>query len=432
MHAIPSRAGQGLLVSLVLALAAIPAQAAPAQKAPAASAASSLTIELSHQLGADKGNELAALVERFNAQSKLGRIALSDRPWGQGGQSQLTILADAEDEASLIGARRFKPLWQVMKDAGEPLQTLPVPRFMVPSAVDASGRPLALPVGLSTPVVFFNKDALSKAGADLSALPKSWNEWQDVLGKLYQNGVTCPMTVSQPVSTLIENASAWNNQAFVTGGKNEQIAVNGLIQVKHIAKMSTWYKSRYLHYFGRSTEGEDRFATGECAVLVGPSAAFPTLVRSSAFPVGVSSYPYHDDAYGAPQNTWADGPALWVAAGRSASEYKLAAAFVRFWLAPQNQVDWQVNAGYLPLSSAGLLATQASKLLKDELAAQRVAIAQLTFKPVSPFSAASAYGHRAGVRRVLADEMEQVFADKKPSKQGLDDAVQRIRSGRMN
>lgn len=431
MSKIVSRAGQGLLLSLTLL--AMPAMAAAAKKAPAAAPiTSNLNIELSSQLGADKGIELAALVERFNAQSKFGRITLTDRAVGQGAQAQLTIIADADDEAALINARRFKPLWQVMKDAGEPMQTLPVPRFLVPSMLDSAGKVQALPVGLSSPVVFFNKDAMAKAGADLNTLPKNWNEWQDVLGKLYQSGVVCPMTVSQPVSTLLENASAWNNQAFVVGGKNEQIAVNGLVQVKHIAKMSTWYKSRYLHYFGRANEGEGRFSSGECAVLVGPSAAFPSLVRNSAFPIGVSSYPYHDDAYGAPQHTWADGPALWVAAGRSALEYKLAAAFVRFWLAPQNQVDWQVNAGYLPLSAAGLVATQSSRLLKDELLAQRVAIAQLTFKPTSEFSAASSYGHRAGVRRVLAEEIEAVFADKKPSKQGLDDAVARIRSGRMN
>ncbi|GAB2901926.1 hypothetical protein GCM10027046_33720 [Uliginosibacterium flavum] len=427
-----SRAGQGLLLSLIFI--AIPALAAPAKKAAAtAPITSNLSIELSSQLGADKGIELAALVERFNAQSKFGRITLTDRSVGQGAQAQLTIIADADDEAALLASRRFKPLWQVMKDAGEPMQTLPVPRYLVPSMLDSAGKVQALPVGLSSPVVFFNKDALRKAGADMSTLPKNWNEWQDVLGKLNQSGVACPMTVSQPVSTLLENASAWNNQAFVVGaGKNEQIAVNGLVQVKHIAKMSTWYKSRYLHYFGRAGEGEDHFTSGECAVLVGPSAAFPSLVRSSAFPIGVSSYPYHDDAYGAPQHTWADGPALWVASGRSALEYKLAASFVRFWLTPQNQVDWQVNAGYLPLSSAGLVATQSSKLLKDELLAQRVAIDQLTFKPTSAFSAASSYGHRAGVRRVLAEEIEAIFADKKPSKQGLDDAVARIRSGRMN
>ncbi|MBS1209347.1 MAG: glycerol-3-phosphate transporter substrate-binding protein [Proteobacteria bacterium] len=432
MHAIPFRAGQSLLVSLFFTLTALPVLAAPAKKAPAAAPAASTRIELTHQLGADTGEQIARIVERFNAQSKVGQISLSDRPWGEGTQPQLAIIADTDNEAAVLSGRHFKPLWRVMKDAGEPLQALPVPRFMVPSALDAAGHPLALPVGLSTPVVFFNKDALTKAGADLGALPKSWNEWQDVLGKLYQSGVGCPMTVSQPVSTLLENASAWNNQSFVTGGKSEQIAVNGLIQVKHIAKMSTWYKSRYLHYFGRGDEAEAHFTSGECAVLVGPSAAFPGLVRTAAFPVGVSSYPYHDDAYGAPQNTWADGPALWVAAGRSAAEYKLAAAFVRFWLAPQNQVDWQVNAGFLPLSAAGLIATQSSKLLKEELQAQRVAIAQLTYKPVSSASAASAYAHRAGVRRVLAEEMEDVFADKKPAKQGLDDAVQRIRSGRLN
>lgn len=393
---------------------------------------SDLQLELNHQLGADKGAQLAALVERFNAQSRFGRIVLSDTPLPKGRQAQLSILADIDDEAALVAAKRFKPVWQVMQDAGSSMQTLPVPRFMVPSVLDAKGRVQALPIGLASPVVFFNKEILKQAGVDPNAVRKSWDDWQEVLGKLYDSGQTCPMTVSQPVSTLLENASAWNNQAFVSGKRGEQIAANGLIQVKHIAKMNSWFKARYLHYFGRASEGEDRFAMGQCAVLVAPSSAYPSLQRSASFAVGVSAYPYHDDAYGAPQNTWADGPALWVAAGRSVLEYKLAAAFVQFWLAPENQVDWQVNAGYLPLSNAGFLVVQSSQLLKDELAAQRIAISQLTFKPVTVASAASDYGHRAGVRRVLAEELESVFADKKTAKQGLDDAVQRIRSGRLN
>lgn len=434
MPFVRSGAGVCLALSVSAALLAAPAMAAATKKAakapaPVAASASNLSIELTHSLGADKGEQLARIVERFNAQSKEGQIVLSDRAWSKGEQPPLAIISEDDEASFLAGAHRFKPLWQVMKDAKEPLPTLVAPKVLVPSVLDGNGRPLALPVGLSSPVVFFNKAALAKAGADLNDIPKSWNGWQEVLGKLYQSGQACPMTVSQPVSTLLENASAWNNQAFVTGGKNEQIAVNGLIQVKHLAKMSTWYKSRYLHYFGREDEGDAHFTNGECAVLVAPSAAYPSLVRAAGFEVGVSSYPYHDDAYGAPQNTWADGPALWVSAGRSAAEYKLAARFVHFWLTPQNQVDWQIGAGYLPLSPAGLLAVQGSKLLKDELRAQQVALAELSFKPATAASSASAFGHRAGVRRVLAEEMEGVFADKKPAKQGLDDAVQRIRSG---
>lgn len=423
--------GKHVLALSILALATCPFGAQAKKAAVAAEPAGPITVELAHQLGNDKGAQLARLVERFNAQSKSGQIVLADDPWQPGSKSQLAIIGESE-EASFIASRKFKPLWQVMKEAKVPLKTLPAPRFMVPSVLDSAGHVQALPVGLSTPVVFFNKDKLAKAGVNLTDVPKTWNGWQDVLGQLAGNGQTCPMTVSYMVPTLLENASVWNNQAFVTGGKNEQIAVNGLIQVKHLAKMATWYRAGFLRLFGRAGEGEDHFASGECSVLIAPSAAYPTLMRTAGFQIGVSSYPYHDDAYGAPQNTWADGPAMWAASGRSAAEYRLIAAFVNFWLNPENQVDWQVNAGYLPLSQAGFVLTQSSKILQSELEAQRVAIAELTFKPVSGFSAASAYAHRQGVRRVLAEEMELVFAEKKPAKQGLDDAEQRIRSGALH
>ncbi|PAS95866.1 MAG: glycerol-3-phosphate ABC transporter substrate-binding protein [Candidatus Dactylopiibacterium carminicum] len=406
------------LLSLLMSTMA-PAQAAPAKP---------VEIELTHQLGADKGEQLQKLVERFNAQSKAGQIVLREGGWEINRQAALAVLRDS-DAQTLQAAKRIKPLWQVMREAGANLATLPVPPMMVPSGTDSANRLVALPVGLSSPVVFHNRELLAQAGVDVEALPRDWRGWQEVLGRLYQSGEACPMTVSEPVSTLIENAGAWNNQAFVKtakGGKGEQIAVNGLIQVKHLALLTTWRKANYLHYFGRSSEGEETFANGECAVLAAPSSAYPSLRRQAKFTVGVSGYPYHDDAYGAPQNTWADGPALWVAAGRSAAEYKLVASFIRFWLAPESQLEWQVNAGYLPLNPSGLLVAQTSQLLADDLAAQRLAIAQLTHKPVTAASKATAFGHRPGVREVIAEEIESVFADRKPAKQGLDDAVQRI------
>ncbi len=432
MSAMPLKSGFRLLALLTAAALTVPAiAAAPAQKksAPAAAAAP-VEIELSYSLDADKGLALQALADRFNAANSSVKVVVTDRSWSLGAQPVMSIVAE-KDEEGFLGARRFKPVWEVMKEARQPMATLKpsAARMMVPSVLDSAGRLQALPVALSTPVMFYNRKALAAAGVPVDSMPANWNGWQDVLGKLYAAGQACPMTVSQPVNTLLENASAWNNQAFVTGGKQEQIAVNGLVQVKHMAKMNSWIKARYLHYFGRDNEAEAHFAKGECAVLLAPSGAWPSLRSTAGFEVGVSAYPYHDDAYGAPQNTWADGPALWVASGKSAGEYRAAAAFIRFWLTAENQVEWQVKSGYLPLSPAGLLVTQSSRLLSEELAAQRLAIAQLTHKDVTASSYATAFSHRRGVRRVLAEEMEAVFADKKPPKQGLDDAVQRIRAG---
>jgi len=413
-----------VLLALGMPTAQARKAAAPKQAAAAPAAVGNIEVELDHQLGDDKDAQLRKLVERFNAQSTEGKIVVSSRPWGQGSLPHMTIVSEQDEDLFLDNKSRYKPLWQVMKDAKVPFAGAPS-KYMVPSVVDASNRLQALPIALSSPVLFYNKDLLTKLGVNEADVPRTWSAWINVLGRFYTQGVRCPMTVSQPVFSLYENASLWNNQPLTTGGKSEQFAGNGLVQIKHMAMMASWRKAGFLYYYGRGNEAEAHFAAGECGVIIAPSGAYPSLVRQASFQVGVTSYPYHDDAYGAPARTVADGPALWVANGKSAAEYRLIAHFIQFWLQPDSQVEWQVNAGYLPLNKAGSLAATDSALLRNETAATRVALAELTNKP-GPV--ATAFTHKVGVRRILAEEIEQIFDDKKPPKQGLDDAVQRIRT----
>jgi sn-glycerol 3-phosphate transport system substrate-binding protein len=407
-----------LLGGTLLALA-IPAQAAEQV----------VELELVHELGADKGEQLAKLVERFNSTAKGIHVTLSDKPWDQG-KPDLMILG-SDSEAQLLSRRNsIKPVSEVLAAAGMPVHTLAVPRMMNPASLDAKGRSQAVPIGLGTPVMYANKQQLINAGINPDNLPKTWLGWQEVLGKVRGFGYNCPYTTSEPVSTFIENVSAWHNQPYVVGKKPE-IAVNGLMQVKHLAFMNSWVRAQYLHFFGHGNDAESEFAKGNCVTLTAPSSAFPTLRREAKFDVVVSPFPYHDGAYGAPQNTLADGPSMWVAAGRSAAEYKAVARFISFWLTPESQVEWQVNAGYLPINQAGLAIATNSKLLEEPLQANRIAIAELTNKPTTDASAASALAHAPGVRRVLSEEMDNIWADRKPPKQAMDDAVTRIRSGRM-
>ncbi|HEX5126034.1 MAG TPA: extracellular solute-binding protein [Rhodocyclaceae bacterium] len=385
-------------------------------------------LEFVHQLGADKGAQLAKLVERFNSKNPSIKITLSDRSWNDGKLPDLMLL-DNDDEDLLIASHRYKPLWQVMKEAGEPLQTLAPPKMMAPTSLDEARRLVALPVGLSSPVMFYNKSVFEQAGINSSKPPKTWQDLQDVLGKLVQTGSACPFTTTQPEWIFIENVSTWNNQAYTSVSKPEQLSINGLMQVKHLAMMSSWYKSNYLKLFGRGDEAQQKFVDGNCVVMTAPSAAYPTLVRQAKFDVGVASFPYHGDAYGAPQNTLADGPNLWVAAGEDTAAYKAIAKFVHFWLTPESQLEWQVDAGYLPLNEAGLIAVNHSQLLNGQLLAQQIAIDELTHKPVTATSGATAYMRRPGVRHIIDEEIETVWANKKPAKQALDDAVARVRGG---
>ena len=393
-----------------------------------AQAAAQQRIELFHRLPDTKAAALKDLVERFNAQSKDVEVVLSAADWRISTPHMLILEGDDED-AFVAGKPRFKPLHALMKESGTPLQTLRPPAMMTRTPVDAKGQLLALPVGLSTPVLFLNRDALRRAGMNPDATRiNTWFELQETLGRLADTGHTCPYTVSEPGRVMVENLSAWHNEPVARQqGKATVPSFNGMFQVKHVAMMASWTRARYLHVFPQQAEAEQRFASGDCAVIAAPSASWADFRRAGKVDVAVSRLPYYEDFPGAPQNTVADGPALWAAAGKKPAEYKAVARFVSFWLQADNQVAWQRETGYLPLNRAGLLASR-SELLGEDLDNVRVAVEQLSNKPATAQSSAQPVVERQKVRQILDEELAGVWADQKAAKEALDNAVMRAQS----
>ena len=397
--------------------------------APVVQASAEQQIQLYHRLPESKATAVKELVERFNAQAKGVKVVLSDADW-RSGSPHLLILEGEDEESFVAGKPRYKPLHALMKEAKVPLQTLRPPAMMTRTPVDAKGQLLALPVGLSTPVLFLNRDALRKAGVNPDTAPvATWFELQETLGRLADSGHSCPYTVAEPGRVMVENLSAWHNEPVAAArGKTVAPSFNGMFQVKHVAMMASWARARYLHVFDHRSEAERRFAAGDCAVIAAPSESWVDFRRSGKIDIAVSRLPYHEDFPGAPQNTVADGPALWAAAGKKPDEYKAAARFIAFWLQPENQVAWQRETGYLPLNRAGILASR-SELLGDDLDNVRVAVEQLTNKPATADSGAQPVVERERVRRILDEELAGVWADSKAAKEALDNAVARASVG---
>lgn len=395
-----------------------------------AQAAAQQQIELFHRLPDTKAAALKDLVERFNAQSKDVQVVLSATDWRSAAPHMLILEGDDEEDF-VAGKPRFKPLYALMKESGAPLQTLRPPAMMTRTPVDTKGQLLALPVGLSTPVLFLNRDALRRAGMNPDTTRiNTWFELQETLGRLADTGHTCPYTVSEPGRVMVENLSAWHNEPVAKQqGKATVPSFNGMFQVKHVAMMASWTRARYLHVFPQQAEAEQRFASGDCAVIAAPSASWADFRRAGKVDVAVSRLPYYDDFPGAPQNTVADGPALWAAAGKKPAEYKAIARFVSFWLQADNQVAWQRETGYLPLNRAGLLASR-SELLGEDLENVRVAVDQLGNKPATAQSSAQPVVERQKVRRILDEELAGVWADEKAAKEALDNAVMRAQGSK--
>ncbi|MDR2925169.1 MAG: extracellular solute-binding protein [Azoarcus sp.] len=404
--------------------------AAKAAKAKAAQPAGPLQIELSQNLPPSRSKALQDLVKRFNEQSQNAQVTLVESNWQAAKPPHMMILGGADEEAFLSGKTRYKPLHALMKEAGVALQTVKPAAMLTKKPVSARGQLLALPVALNTPVLYFNRAALKRAGVSTENPPvTTWSDLQGVLSKVAANGYGgCPLTMVEPGRVLIENNSAWNNVPVLSG---KQPSFNGLFHVKYISLMASWARADLLKFFNDRAESEGRFIKGECAVFIGPSDSWAEFHphHSTGFDVGVTRLPYVDDAPGAPQNTLADGASLWVAAGKKSVENKAVANFVKFWLQPENQVIWQRDAGYLPLNKAGIFASE-STLLGDELENIKVAIKQLSNRPVTANSSVQPLIEREATRRVIDEELGAVWANHKSAKAALDSAVARLSSGK--
>jgi len=408
---------QSFAAAIVL-ITAFPVQAAKPAVKPAAPVAAAVDFELAHNLGPAGEQQLQAVVDRFNKEAgstlKLVRLEKGDKP------ASLNLVRRYDMGDALSQPKQFVPLHAMMAKAGQPLKVGELSSDLKAGVVDAKGKLVALPILYSTPVLFYNKNAFRKARLDPEQPPKTWFEMQGMLDKLQDAGYACPYTSSWPVWVHIDNVSAVSGVPAMSD--KGLMTFNGLPQVKHIAMMATWSKAGYFHLFGRGDEASTKFNDGECAMITTDSREHVHFRDAKGVELGVAALPYHDDVYGGRQSSLADGASLWIGAGRSAAEYKQVAKFVSFLLSPEMQLEMVRTHGGLPLTAVARAASRSKTLKDDGDRVLEIAYASLNGNGAKPALRAANIDQ---VRMITDEEMEAVWANKKPAKAALDTSVDR-------
>ena len=383
-------------------------------------------ISLRHDLEGKALDALATLALRFNdGQKGKGRVLLEDAR-GLENRHVLPHLAllDPDDSMELFATRpRFRPLHEVMREAGQKFDTTGFYPQIADAVDDASGRIQALPIALSLPVLFTNRAVLQKAGLDPDLPVKTWWELQKVAGQIYDSGGKCPLTTARFAWIHSENVSSQAGEAVVAKvGPVDQVQVNGMVNVKHLALLASWQKSRYFHYSGPGREGNRRFLSGECAMLTGESSLYADAKRAG-IDVGMAALPHYDDVYAAkPADVLPDGAGLWVLAGHKKDEYKLAARFVDFMLRPEVQTEWVKATSYLPMTPVAV------KGLRDSGIPQPLLDAAETRLSV-PRKGSTRAKHgpiRDRLHEFLGEEVAFVWTTDRPAKEALDNTARRV------
>jgi sn-glycerol 3-phosphate transport system substrate-binding protein len=339
------------------------------------------------------------------------------------------------------------PVWELMRDNEIKVDWNDFIKPVV-GYYTKDGKLFSMPFNSSTPIFYYNKDAFKKAGLDPEKPPKTWQEVEVYSRKLMTSGASkCGFTTAWPSWIQVENLHATHDQPFATKNngfgavEGVELLVNRELGVKHIGQFAAWQKENIFSYGGRMGTADPKFINGDCGMYMHSSALIGGFTRNVKFDWGTAELPH----WGAPYKKATSiigGATLWVLKGKPQKEYRGVAKFLEFLAKPEQQMWWHVNTGYLAISNTALRNLEQGYHFVNH-PKQYTAFAQLTGLPPTPpralagkkatpakadrVATANSQGLRLGnfvqIRDAIESELENIFAGKKPAKQGLDDAV---------
>ena len=404
-------------------------------------AAAQEEIVLWHAMGGSLGDELKALVQRFNASQTQYRVvtehkgSYEDTMIGAlaaqraGGGPHLVQVYEVGTAHMMAARSAVRPVWQVLGEAGEHVDAKAFLPAVASYFSDNAGHLLALPFNVSTPILFYNRDAFRKANLDPDSPPKTWYEFPKIAGQLQSAGFDCLYTTVWPAWVLLENMSTWHNQDFATrengmAGLDAKLVFNTHLMVRHMSMLSSWARSGYFTYSGRRVEGEKRFAKGECVMLTAASSSYAEMRREARFDFGTAQLPYYDDVKGAPHHSMIGGAGLWALAGKKPGAYRGVAKFLAWLAQPEVQADWHQRTGYVPVTRAAYDLTAKSGFYKGN-PGHEIAVRQLLLNQPTRESRGIRLGDFQAIRTIIEEELEAVWEGKVPPKLALDRAAER-------
>jgi sn-glycerol 3-phosphate transport system substrate-binding protein len=399
-------------------------------------------IQFWHAMGGNLGetvNELAAGFNKSQSEYKVNAVYKGSYPETltaaiaafRAKQAPHLVQVFEVGTANMMAAKgAIYPVYQLMADTKEPFDPKAYigPVYGYYSTTD--GKLLSMPFNSSTPVLYWNKELLSKAGLDPNKGPATWPELGEMAKKAVAAGAKCGFTPQWQTWTLIENYGAWHNLPYATkengfGGTDIELKFNDAPRIKLIQMMADWSKDKTFVYGGREGKSDTLFNGGECAFRIGSSGSAAGAEKAlGQDKVGIGMMPYSPDVIAKPQNSIIGGATLWVLQGKPATEYKGVAKFLTYLSTTPVQAKWHQETGYVPITIAASDATEKEGFYK-KFPGRDIAVKELTLNPPTANSKGLRIGNFVQIRDIVDEELESVWSGKKDAKTALDDAVKR-------
>ena len=280
-----------------------------------------------------------------------------------------------------------------------------------------AGKVNSVPFNSSSPVLYFNKNLMEKAGLDPNNPPATFGAIQETCAKFdaAKLGVTC--VALTPYGWLFEQWMSEQNVALVNNGNGRSArATETSIDSPAGRAVFQFYKDLsdkgYLTNTGKlaDTVGTNAIFTGQKALMtINSTAGLGNILdgaKQSGFQLGVGVLPIPD---GSTRNgVQIGGASLWVTKGVSKPTAEAALDFALFMTNTENMADWHKLTGYYPVrtSSVALLRSQG---WFDSSPLQNVAFKQLLETVPNEANAGPLNGATSETRTAIEQGIQKVL-----------------------
>ena len=270
------------------------------------------------------------------------------------------------------------------------------------------GQLYSMPFNCSSPVIVYNREALAKAGLDPNTAFATMDAClatgkaikaagYEVGGSFTNYSWVWEQLVSLQDKDMLDNGNGRQGRA------TKVIADQALLNI--FTKANAIYRDPSNKVFGKGTgESKNQFATGtvgyiadSCSVYVDVSAA-----ANGKFTVGFAPLPKVNPSDSGGVSV--GGGSLWLMDNGDSKRADAAWQFVKFVTGAQQQAEWSIGTGYLPIRKSALNLPFYQDYINKTNPALMVAIKAL--QGSKPSCAGSVMGVFSQARVVIENEVE--------------------------
>ncbi len=272
---------------------------------------------------------------------------------------------------------------------------------------DSDGKMIGMPFNSSTPIMYYNVDALEAAGV---TPPKTWEEFQSTTAPALKEAGYIPLSQSHLPWIFTENFMSRHNLPFATNnngydGTDTEILINNDAIKAHFQAVSDWKENGLFEWYGTGWgDNAKPFEEGKVAMWLGSSGSFGGLLQKDLpFEFSATELPYWEAVTSEPTQTFIGGAALFAMAGKSDEENKATAEFFNFLTAPETQYFWHQETGYVPITEA------AYEVAKKDGHYDRFPAAEVGVNQLSAKAGDNTKGYRMGFYVQIRDIMNREY-----------------------